>query len=236
MMMKFKLLLGVCFLTVFACNTSTQQSENDRLSMEEDGLTIEENELKLQDDKSTSTKQMIGQMLDSTYSDATNFNQLFDSYVFTFGGEVEKVSDATAINLYNQILDAPNKSTTQAPLFEVKNNNQVVLLLDEKGNLANIIVDKSNLSILDIRFPPASKISKLGSNVEALKTQLIGSSINFSESNFGLKPWDNSKGTGEVQIDGISGATDICQATVEILNSQLPKYQGYFQPTQSDDK
>ena len=216
-------LFGISFLIAFAC---TQQSEIG--SMEGEELTVNQNQVASEQDDLADTKRRIGQMIDPTYSDVSDFNQRFDSYMISADGEIEEVSHATAIDLFLQILDSKNNDFDKAPMFEVKNSEQVVLLLKGNGVAANMLIDRQNISILHIMLIPGSKANDLEENAEAFQKQFAGTKIDFSENNYGLKPWDKEKGPEHVQVDGISGATDVCQLTIDMLNNELKKYQKYF--------
>jgi Na+-transporting NADH:ubiquinone oxidoreductase subunit NqrC len=103
-------------------------------------------------------------------------------------------------------------------------------MVNEKKVRAHILLDKNSMTIQGIYFPTGSEVNKLGSNVDKFSQQLTGSAINFSADNFELKPWDDQiPAKGDVIIDGISGATKICQASVDMLNNQLPFYHAYFE-------
>ncbi|MGI9543927.1 MAG: FMN-binding protein [Cyclobacteriaceae bacterium] len=227
-MSKFKLLPAICFLFLVACNTS-QPSENNELQKEAKTVAVDLDQPNTQQEDYSNSERLIGQMIDPNYSAGADFSQLFDSFIFSSTGEVEKASDSTTIDLYRQILDSPADDFDKVPLFEVKDAEKVVILVIGKETFANILIDKQNRSILNIQFLPGSETSDLGTKEEQFRKQFIGSEVSFSENNFGLKPWDKEKGSGDIQIDGVSGATNICQATVDMLNDQLQLYQNYFE-------
>ncbi len=174
----------------------------------------------------------IGQLADQTFSSDRDFSQTFDCYLVTESGDKTAVSDSTAIARYLQLINQNPEPITEAPIFEVKVSQRVVLLVIENKAWAQILLDKLSMQILDIKFPPGSAVAKLGKNAEKFTEQLTGAAVSFSPNNFELAPWDEQiPPKGEVVVDGISGATKICQVSLDMLNHQLPFYQQYLQGT-----
>ena len=182
------------------------------------------------EDRYTPVMVQIGQVAVPSFSSGDDFSQLFNCYLVDEQGNAKVVSDSTAIKRYLEIMDGEMDALTQAPIFEIKDSGQVIFLLKDNKAWAHVLVDKESMTIADIQFPKGSSIAKLGSNSEKFRQQLNGSKITFSENNFELIPWDEqTKPVGDVVVDGISGATTVCQDAVDLLNSQLPFYQNYLQ-------
>lgn len=184
-------------------------------------------------DRSREVRLQIGQMIDPLFSTEGDFSRLFDCYLLSNNGPIEKVADSVAIAAYLQVLDGAMDQ--RMPIFEVTSKEQVIWLVKEHDLWAHILLDKVSMTILDIQFPPGSEVLKLGGpKVQVFREQFIGSVVNFSPENFELTPWDESPQKGDVQIDGISGATKICQASVNMLNHQLPLYKMFIEASKME--
>lgn len=190
----------------------------------------------VQPDRFTPVMVQIGQMIEPSFSASDNFNQYFVCYLVTSDGGIAEVRDSVAIATYLQLVDGGMDQTLQAPLFEAKGFNKVIVLIKEKNVYANILLDKDSLKILDIQFLKGSATAKLGAKALSFSQQFTGSIINFSPSNFVLTPWDQEPLEGDVQIDGISGATKICRTSIDMLNNQLPFYRKYFEMSKTGRK
>ena len=182
------------------------------------------------EDLHTPSMIQIGKLADPSFTSADDFGELFESYLLDDQGNINAATESATVDNYLAILDGDMDPITQAPVFEIKDTDSVVLLLKDKKAWALVLVDKGTMTMADIQFPKGSSIAKLGSNSEKFRQQLSGTSITFSENNFELIPWDEQiKPKGDVVVDGISGATTICQASVDLLNQQLPFYRSYFE-------
>ncbi len=172
-------------------------------------------------------KTTLAQFVDPSPTGTEDFIEMFNSLILT-EGQVRETEAPEALELFKKFIDTPSQESG-LPLFEVKNTQQVVLTVAGRGVQALILVDNIQLTIEKIEFLPKSKTKSLGSGVQRLQDQLMGKAITFNPNNFGLKPWDGPKFEGDVQLEGISGATDICQSVADALNQQLPRYQTYFE-------
>ena len=182
------------------------------------------------EDLHTPAMMQIGQLANPSFTSANDFGELFESYLLDDQGNLNSATESASIDHYLMILDGDMDPFTQAPVFEVKDTDSVVLLLKDKKAWALVIVDKGTMTLADIQFPKGSSIAKLGSNSEKFRQQLSGTSVTFSEHNFELIPWDEQiKPKGDVVVDGISGATTLCQASIDLLNRQMPFYRSYFE-------
>lgn len=212
-----RLLLSIAIFTLIACKpTVTQKEEAIKAT-----ATVSEN------DNFNLVRQQIGQMVDPSFSESSDFDSLFKSYLLSANGEVQQVSDSAAIALYQGLLLSGIDQLSQRPVFEVRNTNNVVLLIKDDKVWANLLIDKQAMVVLNIQFPPGSKTEELKDKTKNFQEQFIGSIISFTEDNFVLTAWEGET-IGKVQIDGISGATKICQASVDMLNTQLPFYSDYL--------
>jgi hypothetical protein len=184
-------------------------------------------------DRSREVRLHIGQMIDPSFSTEDGFSSLFNCYLVSNNGLIKKVADSVAMAAYLQVLDGAMDQ--RMPMFEVTTKEQVIWLVKEHDLWAHILLDTGSMTILDIQFPPGSGVLKLGEpKVQVFQEQFIGSVVNFSPENFELTPWDESPLKGDVQIDGISGATKICQASVDMLNHQLPLYKMFIEASKTE--
>jgi hypothetical protein len=215
--MTVRILILTWAITVVACKPSDRPQEQTESQVLEENLY-------------TPVMVQIGQMIDSSFSSDSDFGALFESYLVEESGAITPVKDSVAIDTYLKITGGEMNPVTQAPIFEIRGSDSIVLMVNEKKVRAHILLDKNSMTIQGIYFPTGSEVNKLGSNVDKFSQQLAGSAINFSADNFELKPWDDQMpAKGDVIIDGISGATKICQASVDMLNNQLPFYHAYFE-------
>lgn len=214
--MKARILTISFLLAMLACQPSEKPSK-----IAESPQVIE--------DLHTPVMMQIAQMAEPGFSSSVDFSGLIDSYLVDKQGNVKPTTDSAAIDTYLEILDGAMDPITQAPVFELKDSDSVILVVKEKKAWGHILLDKGTLTIVDIQFPAGSSIAKLGHNTEKFRQQLNGSLVTFSENNFELTPWDDQiEAKGDVVIDGISGATTICQASVDMLNHQLSFYHNYL--------
>jgi hypothetical protein len=220
-----RLLLSIGIFTLIACKpTVTHKGEAIKAE-----ATISEN------DNFNLVRKQIGQMVDPSFSESSDFDSLFKSYLVSANGEVQQVSDSAAIALYQRLILSGIDQLLQGPVFEVCNTNNVVLLLKDDKVWANMLIDKQSMVILRIQFPPGSETEELKEKTKNFQEQFIGSTISFTEDNFVLTAWEDKTILGKVQIDGISGATKICQASVDMLNNQLPFYSDYLQSKETNN-
>ena len=213
-------LLGIA-LILSACSKAEQPTA-DKQPLPEQEIS----EDKTLQDLAIAHKLTLAQMIDSAAGETEDFSDTFKGFLLSDQG-VQEVSESKALEQFEQVLDSPKKSL-DLPFFEVINTDSVILLAKGRGVTALILVDKPQLTIQKLVFLANSQTEKLGSRNQDLQAQFAGTTITFSPNNFGIKPWDEPKFQGDVQIDGISGATDICQSALDMLNEQLPRYQAYF--------
>ena len=132
------------------------------------------------EDLHTPSMIQIGKLADPSFTSADDFGELFESYLLDDQGNINSATESATIDHYLKILDGDMDPITQAPVFEVKDTDSVVLLLKDKKAWALVLVDKGTMTMADIQFPKGSSIAKLGSNSEKFRQQLSGTSITFS--------------------------------------------------------
>jgi hypothetical protein len=190
--MTARILILTLAITVVACKPSDRPQEQTESQVLEENLY-------------TPVMVQIGQMIDSSFSSDSDFGALFESYLVEESGAITPVKDSVAIDTYLKITGGEMNPVTQAPIFEIRGSDSIVLMVNEKKVRAHILLDKNSMTIQGIYFPTGSEVNKLGSNVDKFSQQLTGSAINFSADNFELKPWDDQiPAKGDVIIDGIS--------------------------------
>lgn len=209
-------------LVLLACNPTAKKSEPVAMSQQEVSEQVAST------DQFSSAKMTIAQMVDPAYSESVDFGSLFKTMALTSEGAIETITEAQALELYQQAQESPPAAEDQMPIFESLTSNHAVLMVRGKGVTALLLVERTDLTVEELKFLPRSKTDKLGASRERFQDQFTGKPITFNSNNFGLKPWDAPKFEGDVQIDGISGATDVCEAAANMLNEQLPRYQAYF--------
>ncbi len=210
----------ICFNTLLMIAACGQSEKPDTTPVTDAPAAVEE-------DLYTPVMLQLGKLVKPSYSAYHNFNEIFNCILIDEQGSTKPVSDLAAIDAYLGRLEG---ESGPHPVFEVKDTDQVVLLLKDKKAWAQVLLDKQTLTLIDIQFPKGSEIAKLKGNTEKFRQQLVGAALTFTEDNFELTPWDSQiKAKGDVVIDGISGATTICQAAVDLLNQQLPVYRSYLE-------
>ena len=60
------------------------------------------------------------------------------------------------------------------------------------------------------------------------ETQFIEIIINFEKNLFGLNQASKKVIDGNIEIDGVAGATITSKGTVDMMNSELKKYKNYL--------
>ena len=216
----YTLMAAVLIMT--ACQKEPKQLETTQL----ESAPTEELQQVIDDQQASEIKSLI-EMVDSSFSAGHNITQYFTTMQISSSGEVSESNSETAMEQYAELMKNP--SSIPKPVFEVRDSDKVLLPLNDGQVAAHVVLNKSTLIIESIRFLPKSRTDKLGANQDRFRAQFEGQAVTFSRDNFGLKPWDRPSFEGDVQIDGISGATDICQAALDLLNEQLPSFQGYLQ-------
>jgi len=221
------------FLAVIGLVACSQSEKSPEVSSSSIDIQQEDHqEEEYSQEEFAAVRLQIGQLVDQIFSPDQDFSQMFDCYLVTESGDKTAVSDSIAITRYLELINQTGESITEAPVFEVKGSQDVVLLVRENKAWAQILLDKSSMQIMGIQFPPGSAVAKLGKNTDKFSEQLTGAAISFSPNNFELTPWDDQIAPkGEVVVDGISGATKICQTSVDMLNHQMPFYQQYLEAT-----
>ena len=180
-------------------------------------------------------KKQIGVMVDSLYTESHDFSALVESYLVSSSGSVKLVSDSVALSQGQKLLLKELDQSMPRPVFEVRNTNNVILLLVEGNIAATALIDEQTKTIINMQFMPGFKTDQLKDNRVKFQQQFAGSTIDFTKDYFALSPWEAEVDPGKVQVDGISGATPVCQAALDMLNEQLPFYRDYFLKNKAAD-
>ena len=181
-----------------------------------------------QPDNFNQLKQQIGLMVDSLYTESHEFGALVEAHLVSSNGSVKVVPDSVALLYWHKLLSKKFDQSVSRPVFKARNTNNVVLLLVDGNMAAIVLIDKQAKTLLNIQFMPGFKTDQLKDNRVKFQQQLAGSYIDFTEDNFALSPWEGELAPDQVQVDGISGATPLCQTALDMLNEQFPFYRDYF--------
>jgi hypothetical protein len=173
-------------------------------------------------------KQQALLVVDSAYSNLDDFGQLFECYLVSSNGSAEQVSDSEALAEGQKLLSKEWNQAMPRPVFKVRDTDNVVLLLIRNNQAAMVLIDKNANTVENLQFLPGFKTDQLKDKKVAFQQQLVGLSVDFTEDNFALVPWEGEPDPQKMQVDGITGATPICEASLEMLNNQLPFYRDYF--------
>ena len=223
--------LLIMFGLLASCEKGSKKLEHSALEDKETPktqMTIQsETQQQLEKERLMAAHQSLIQILEPSALGTENLADYYNFKQITAEGSISSLELDEALKQYLELMNNPN--TTAKPIFEVRDRDQVLLPLNDGQVAVCLLLNKSTLIIDDMQFLDNSKTDKLGANRMRFSDQFIGKNITFNSKNFGLKPWDKPSFEGDVQIDGISGATDICQAAIDLLNEQLPFYQPYLQ-------
>ena len=173
-------------------------------------------------------KRQVLLLVDSTYTNPDDFSQLVECYMVSSNGSAAQVSDSEALAQGQRLLSKELNPEMPRPVFEVRDTDHTVLLLTRNNQAAVVLIDKGDNTIVNLHFLEGFKTDQLKDNKVAFQQQLVGLSVKFTEDNFALVPWEGEPDPRKMQVDGITGATPICEASLNMLNNQLPFYRDYF--------
>ena len=173
-------------------------------------------------------KQQVLLLVDSSYTNLDDFGSLVESYLVSPNGSAQQVSDSVALGQAQKLLSKELNQTMPRPVFKERDTDHMVLLLIRNNQAAMVLVDKNANTIVNLHFLPGFKTDQLKDKKVTFQQQLVGLSIDFTEDNFALVPWEGELDPQKMQVDGITGATPICEASLDMLNTQLPFYKDYF--------
>ncbi len=145
---------------------------------------------------------------------------------------VDSTGITEAVDLYHKF-NGPGKRDIY-PIFEVKDNTNVMLLMSDKGFGGNIrgtfLIDKNTLEIKKVVFEHMAESEGYGAaiSLSSFEDQFVGTKVDFQENTFGLNQNDRTIIKGDKVVDGISGATITSRLTVEMINDALKVYKGFF--------
>ena len=170
-----------------------------------------------------------------TYTDTTTVSHLIQFKLIDKNGEIRLSDSEENTKAYRNLIKG--KATSALPIFEIIGSDQVIFVVQNRGNIGNIwakiLLDKKSKETLDISFDHMAESEGYGAGITlgTFENQFVGIALDPDSNSFGL----NQKGKvlieGVHMIDGISGATITSKATVEMMNRGVQKYQNYLDQT-----
>ncbi|UII19611.1 FMN-binding protein [Fulvivirga ligni] len=172
----------------------------------------------------------LGKMIDDNYNDQKDLDSLI-SFKVLDGTNVRTIKKDDALTIYYENID--NEARELLPIFEIKHSSKVILPVYGEGQWgkiwAKVVIDKSTMKILDIKFEHRNEAPTFGSKItsETFKANFINKKIYFKEG-FSLYQNDQLVLKGAQRVDGISGATLTSKGVVNMLNEGLSDYEVYL--------
>lgn len=168
-----------------------------------------------------------------TYTDTTTVSHLLQFKLIDENGEIRLSDSEENTKAYRNLIKG--KATSVLPIFEIIGSDQVIFVVQNRGNIGNIwakiLLDKKSKETLDISFDHMAESEGYGAGITMgpFENQFVGIVLDTDSNSFGL----NQKGKvlieGVHMIDGISGATITSKATVEMMNQGVQKYRKYLE-------
>ncbi|MBQ4822120.1 FMN-binding protein [Aquimarina sp. MMG016] len=164
-----------------------------------------------------------------------DINNLLITKAVDSSGNTTPIHIEEAVQLYKDI--TKSKQVDRLPVFEILNTDKAILIVTGKGYMdviwAKIMVDRLKKKILKVAFDHKGESEGYGASITlgSFENQFQDTDISFINPTFGLLQGGKNISKGNQQIDGISGATITSLATIEMMNTGLQQYAGYFRKT-----
>ncbi len=168
-----------------------------------------------------------------SFTDTSNISRLLDFKLIDENGKVTNSDSERNMKIYKNIIKG--RSTSSLPIFEISGSDNVILVLQSRGNIgaiwAKIIIGNKRKEILKLQFQHMAESEGYGAGItqESYENQFVGKVLETDSNDFGLKQNSMSLIEGNTMTDGISGATITSKATVEMINQGLQKYRNYLE-------
>lgn len=170
-------------------------------------------------------------LIDTNLNDSVYLADLINFKSIDNQGNVSTVSGNQAFNQYEAL--RKKNQCDSFPIFEIKNTNNVIVVLKGKGLWGPIwgtlLIEKPTRKILKVEFGHASETPGLGAKIveKRFKDQYINQIIQFDseQQKYAIIQSDNSAS----KIDAIAGATITSKGVFMMMNSELNVYSKYFQ-------
>lgn len=171
---------------------------------------------------------------DISLSNKSDINQYLDFKQIDANQSVSAIDMNSAIALYKKMMK--REKATSLPIFEIKNTDNVILLIQGVGFggpiWAKVLVNRNSLEIKNIAFEHFAETDGYGAAMtqSPFVNEFIGTKINLDKNTFALQKNMEKRIDDGVMVDGISGATMTSEAAIEMVNEGLKKYKGYLRP------
>ncbi|MEP0132532.1 MAG: FMN-binding protein [Eudoraea sp.] len=167
-----------------------------------------------------------------SFADTTKLSSLLVFKLIDENDDVIISDSETTTKIYKNIIKG--RSTSSLPIFEIIGSDKVILAVQNRGFSgsiwAKILIDNNRKEILGLQFKHKAESEGYGAGItqEPYESQFVGKVFQTDLNDFGLKQNGVSLIKGNTMIDGISGSTITCKATVEMINQGFQKYQSYL--------
>lgn len=171
---------------------------------------------------------------DISLSNKSDINQYLDFKQIDANQSVSAIDMNSVIALYKKMMK--REKATSLPIFEIKNTDNVILLIQGVGFggpiWAKVLVNRNSLEIKNIAFEHFAETDGYGAAMtqSPFVNEFIGTKINLDKNTFALQKNMEKRIDDGVMVDGISGATMTSEAAIEMVNEGLKKYKGYLRP------
>lgn len=174
----------------------------------------------------------IGKFAEVTFTDTTGLKQAFTFKAIDQQGQISMIGFEQAAQLYKKRLSSDPSG--QWPIFELKNSEQVILMLNGRGFggrlWAKVRVDRKNKQILLAEFSQEAESEEYAAELteKSFADQFTGKKISSDGNSFGLSQSGKNLIIGQHEIDGISGASVTSRGTIDMMNTGFSSYLPYL--------
>ena len=166
------------------------------------------------------------------FTDTSDISSLLGFKFIDENGKVVISDSEKNTKIYKNLVKG--RSTSKLPLFEILGSDEVILVIQSRGNIgaiwAKIIIDNKRKEIMKLQFEHMAESEGYGAAItqSSFENQFVGIVLDPDLKDFGLKQNGVVLIEGVNMIDGISGATITSKAGVKMINQGLLKYRNYL--------
>ncbi len=174
----------------------------------------------------------LGRFAGIDIPDANAADEMIHFKKINGNGDIETIDMDTYLMLYQLVLK--NSSSAEPTIFEIRGNDNAILLMGGKGFggpiWAKVLVDRSTQEIKKTAFDHRLESDGYGAGItkDGFGNQFSDSKIALKSNTYGLDQTGKKIMEGTRMVDGLSGATVTSGAAVRMVNEGLHKYAVYL--------
>nr|MBX2877178.1 FMN-binding protein [Saprospiraceae bacterium] len=167
-----------------------------------------------------------------SFADTNELRQVLSFRLIDGTGQVSNSHFEEMAQRYRKMLQS--EVSAPVPIIEINDSGKAMLICNGRGFggllWAKLLVDRKSKQILKIEFgQEAESDDYAGELTEAsFAERFVGKEIAAEGNTFGLLQGGKRKIQGQVEIDGISGATVTSQGVIDMMNKGLERYAEYL--------